>query len=377
VYRGSAIPSLIGLYVFGDFGSGVVYTHTPGNAGSRAELTQTGLIMSSFAEGVDGELYLVNYGGSFHRFVAATPGNDTIPPTLTASGCVNPADPTQPASGLVPYRLQAPFWSDGAVKERWMALPDGQTITVGTDGDWSFPNGTVLVKSFRLAGKLVETRLLMRHTDGTWAGYTYEWDDAQTGATRVVGGKARPVGAQTWLYPSEAQCMQCHTQAAGRALGLETAQQNGDLTYPSTGRTANQLDTLDHIGVVSLPDDPTTYPAYPDPLGTSGTLEQRARAYLHSNCSQCHRPGGPTPTSLDFRYATALSATGACNDPSQGNLGIANAKVIAPGAPDRSVLLQRMKRLDVYRMPPVGSLVVDPTGVQLVSDWIQSLATCP
>jgi len=217
----------------------------------------------------------------------------------------------------------------------------------------------------------------MRHTDGTWAGYTYEWDDAQTGAIRVVGGKARAVGAQTWLYPSEAQCLQCHTQAAGRSLGLETAQQNGDLTYPSTGRTANQLFTLDHVGLVSLPADPSTYPAYPDPLGTSGTLEQRARAYLHSNCSQCHRPGGPTPTSLDFRYATALSATGACNDPTQGNLGIANAKVIAPGAPGRSVLLERMKRLDTYRMPPVGSLAVDPAGVGVVSDWIQSLATCP
>ena len=32
--------------------------------------------------------------------------------------------------GLIPYAPNAPFWSDGAVKERWIALPDGQNIAV-------------------------------------------------------------------------------------------------------------------------------------------------------------------------------------------------------------------------------------------------------
>jgi uncharacterized repeat protein (TIGR03806 family) len=382
VYRGTALPALIGLYVWGDFGSGTVWTHEPGLPGNRTVLLQAGFALSSFAEGVDGELYAIDYGaGRLNRFVpSGSPGVDTVASDL-AVACPSAVSPDGAGSVLIPYRLNAPFWSDGAVKDRWMALPDGATVTVdATSGDWDFPVGSVLVKQFRVGGKRVETRLLMRHTDGTWAGYTYEWNDAETAATRVRGGKTGDLGAQTWLYPSEQQCLQCHTQAAGRSLGLETAQQNGDLTYPATGRTANQLVTLQAIGVITgpgLPDPPGTYPALPDPFGTAGTLELRARAYLHSNCSQCHRPGGPAPTALDFRSGTALAATHACDvNPSAGDLGVANARIIAPGAPASSILLERMKRLDAHRMPPVGSLVVDQAGVTLVTAWIQSLTGC-
>jgi hypothetical protein len=233
------------------------------------------------------------------------------------------------------------------------------------------------MKSFRIGGKLVETRLLMRHTDGSWAGYTYEWDDAQAGATRVEGGKVRRLTGQSWLYPSGEECLLCHTAAAGHSLGLELAQQNGDLTYPSTGRTANQLATLEAIGMVSLPDVPANLPALPDPLGAA-PLEARARAYLHSNCSQCHRTGGWTPVNLDLRYDTSLASTRTCDTlPQAGDLGLSGARVIAPGRPERSILLQRMKRLDLRRMPPVGSLIVDEAGVDLVSAWIRALTTCP
>ena len=61
-----------------------------------------------------------------------------------------------------------------------------------------------------------------------------------TDATRVVGGKSVTVAGQDWIFPSESQCLSCHTQAAGGTLGLETAQLNGDLLYPTTGKIANQ-----------------------------------------------------------------------------------------------------------------------------------------
>ena len=61
----------------------------------------------------------------------------------------------------------------------------------------------------------------MRHNNGEWAGYTYEWNAQGTDATRVVGGKTVQVAGQSWLFPSEAQCLVCHTAAAGRTLGLE------------------------------------------------------------------------------------------------------------------------------------------------------------
>jgi uncharacterized repeat protein (TIGR03806 family) len=279
----------------------------------------------------------------------------------------------------VPYAPNAAFWSDGASKERYLGLPNGTTISVAADGDFELPTGTVLMKSFRLAGRLVETRLFMRHTDGEWAGYTYEWNAQGTDATRVVGGKTVTIGSRNWLFPSEAQCLACHTSAAGRSLGLEIGQLNGALLYPQTGRVANQITTLNSVQMFSPPvtTPPSSLPALPDPYGSSGSLGDRARAYLHTNCSQCHRPNGGTPTNLDLRQATSLVGTNACNaTPQAGSLGIVDARIIAPGDASRSVLVARMNRRDAQSMPPLASLVVDAAGVSLVTDWINSLTGC-
>jgi uncharacterized repeat protein (TIGR03806 family) len=381
VYRGTTIAALAGRYVFGDFVSGRIFAHTPGSGDRTPDvLLDSSLSISSFAAGEDGELYLVDYAGGLYRIEAeGGGGTPTMPDLLSESGCVAASDPTEPASGLIPYRPNAAFWSDGADKARWMALPNGQNISVEVDGDWQFPAGTVLVKNFSLGAQLIETRLFMRHPDGVWAGYTYEWNDAQTEATRVVGGKRRDLGTQEWIYPSESECLQCHTEAAGRVLGLETAQLNGDLSYPQTGRTANQLATLDGIGVLAPPlaGDPSTLPAYPDPQGSAGTVGERARAWLHTNCAGCHRPGGPTGSTLDLRASIALAATDACDVvPASGDLGIADARLIAPGDAARSIVLARANRRDSTGMPPVGSALVDDAGVALLREWIDGLSSC-
>jgi uncharacterized repeat protein (TIGR03806 family) len=382
VYRGSAIPALVGRYVFGDFVSGRIFAYKPDPVpdNAREELLQSGLSISSFGEGADGDLFVVHYGGTLHRLVQ-TGGvpTDPVPDDLAATGCTSTADVRQPAPGLIPYAPNAPFWSDGAEKQRWIGLPNGATVSIGADGDFEFPNGTVLVKAFRLQNRLVETRLFMRHPDGQWAGYTYRWNDAQTAATRVRGGLVTDVAGQRWTFPSEAQCLQCHTAGAGRSLGLEAAQLNGNLTYATTGRTANQLTTLDSIGVFSprLSPPAAQQPALADPYGTAGTLEQRARAYLHTNCANCHRPGGSTPSPMDLRWQTALGATNACNVvPQAGDLGVANARIIAPGDAARSVLVQRTNRRDAAAMPPLSSHVVDTAGVQLLQQWINQLPGC-
>lgn len=173
--------------------------------------------------------------------------------------------------------------------------------------------------------------------------------------------------------------MQCHTQAAGFVLGLETAQQNGHHTYPQTGRTSNQIATLNAINVLS-PHVGAHPPAYADPSDTSQSLTERARSYLHANCSNCHRSGGPTGVNLDLRYNTPLSQSGACNlSPSRGDLGIVNARIIAPGDSVSSVLHARMnRRNDPAMMPPLASNVIDSAGVQLIAEWINSLtpASC-
>jgi hypothetical protein len=237
----------------------------------------------------------------------------------------------------------------------------------------------VLMKNFRLDDRLVETRLFMRHPDGVWAGYSYEWNAQGNDATLLPGGKRKAIGGQTWIYPSEAQCLQCHTAAAGNSLGLETRQLAFNITYPQTGRDAHQLVTLNAINVLTPPiADPANESPYPNPTGTAGTLDERARAYLHTNCSQCHRPGGPTTSNMDLRYTTALADTNACDVvPGLDDLGIANARLIAPGAAERSVVPARMSARGVPEsMPPLGSSQVDTAGVTLIRDWIDSLAGC-
>ena len=384
VYRGSAIAALQGRYVFADYTSGRIWALRDNGKGGYVndELIDTNHSISTFGMDQDGELYFTDlFSGTIYRIVEGGGGaSDLVPNLLSQTGCMDAIDVTRPSPGLIPYDINAPFWSDDATKERFMALPDGTTVDVDTDGDWDFPTGTTLVKNFRLSGQLIETRLLVRHPDGLWGGYTYEWNGDETEATRVKGGKVVDIGGQDWIYPSEGQCMECHTAAAGVALGPELAQFNRDFAYPSPGRTANQLLTLEHIGVFTAPldDDPVNLPTLTVPDDPGADLDMRARAYLHTNCAQCHRPGGPTPSSMDLRYTTLLGATDTCDElPLGGDLGIGNARIIAPGDAARSVLVERMNRRDAHGMPRLGSSIADSDGVALMTTWIDGLAGCP
>jgi uncharacterized repeat protein (TIGR03806 family) len=375
VYRGTAIPSLAGRYLFGDFSSGRIW-HIARDTPPTLTMTSgfdSGLQIASFAQGQGGELYVVNYAGTLHRLTGTGTGSGSVPSVLSASGCVDMQNPARAATNVIPYTPNAEFWSDGASKDRFMALPNAQSIVIGADNDWTLPNNSVLVKNFRLGTRMVETRLLMRHTDGSWAGYTYEWNAAGSEANRVIGGKSAMVNNQTWIY------LLCHTSAAGFSLGLETGQLNSSITYAATGRSANQLTTLNAIGVFApaLSGAASTQAVLPNPNEATRTLTERARAYLHTNCSQCHRPGGGTPSTMDLRYTTPLNATNACNLPPQaGNLGIANAQLIAVGDAARSVVVSRGNRRDGFAMPPVASQTVDTAGVQLLSSWINQLTRC-
>jgi uncharacterized repeat protein (TIGR03806 family) len=378
VYRGAALTGLAGAYVFGDFSSGRIWQLVDDGLGGYDAvelLDHTGNIFS-FAQGNDGELYVLD--GGIQRVVAGSGGSGggvAVASLLSDTGCFDAQDPTTPAPGLIPYDVNSPFWSDGADKQRWLAIPDGTTIAVAADGDFSLPVGSVLAKHFRLGTELVETRLFMRHPDGGWAGYTYEWNDAGTDAELVVGGKVADKNGQDWIYPSGGECMNCHTSVAGFSLGLELAQLNNDFTYPVTGRTHNQLETLDDIGLFASPiGDAAALPAFVHSNDTAATLDDRARSYLHTNCSNCHRNGGPTPVDLDFRAATLLENTNACNvAPSAGDVGIANPLIIAPGEPARSVLTRRVGARDASGMPPLASGVIDTAGLAMLSEWIAGM----
>ncbi len=382
VYRGSSVPSLVGKYVFGDYGTSSIFVLNEDPVTGLRTTQTVGSVggLASFGQTLDGEVYVLSYSGALHRFVT-TAGADAgvpFPATLSQTGCFTASLPTQPVPALVPYTVNSALWSDGAQKDRFFAIPDGTTITLQADGDFDFPNGTVTVKTFSIAGQKIETRLFVKHTDGQWAGYTYEWRNDQSDADLLPSNKTRTVGSQEWLFPSRAQCLQCHTAIAGRSLGLEVAQLNGTLAY-ARGVTANQLETLAAVGYFSapLPAPALLLPRLANPFGSSGTLEDRARSYLHSNCSSCHRNGvGQGPH--DFRFNISFLATNLCNRmPSTGNAGVPGALLFTPMNPAQSLISTRIRALNTFRMPPLASSLVDAQGTALIDSWINSVTTCP
>ena len=266
-----------------------------------------------------------------------------------------------------------------------MALPDAAAITIELDGDWTFPNNSVLVKNFNLNGKRIETRLLVRHADGSWRGYSYEWNNSETDASLLLNGKTTTKEGQKYIYPSTTECMICHTSVTAISLGPQTDQLNRDKTYPSTDLTANQLATLDNIGLFTsaLPDIPANLAKLTEPTDITAPTHDRARAYLYTNCSQCHRQGGPTNVSLDFNIDTADSNMNICDVSPTHQIGGATG-ILSPGNASNSSLYLRMNCRDGNagcnngdQMPPLASAYVDANGANLISSWINSLSVCP
>lgn len=383
VYRGAQYPAAYGKYFFTDYCRNTMQSITRNNDDS-IRVDEHGSVpvdVVSFAQDNAGELYALGQRGAGAQVMKMQmTGGILQPGTMTArlsqTGCVNSGNPKQAAQGMIPYDVQVPFWSDSAKKERYFALPDNTQIEVAEDGDFLFPVGSVLMKHFKLGDKFIETRLFARGQLG-WQGFSYEWRDDQTDALLLSDGKEKTIDGIQWQYPDSGQCLTCHTQVANFALGLESLQLNNIKSYPS-GISANQLDTLAHIrlfsNTINLQQKSQTLFASND---DNASLSQRARSYLHSNCSNCHRASGPAPVNIDLHFATAFSATQTCNvPPVAGDLGISNARLIAPGEPARSVLLERMKLRNQYQMPPISSHLVDEDSVALIGQWIGSLEGC-
>jgi hypothetical protein len=299
-------------------------------------------------------------------------------------------------------------------------LNSGNCLPPADDGKWVFPAGTVMVKNFmfpdasRPSGyKLVETRLFV-HLDQPqtfeglqtqWIGYGYQWDDAQTDATIIGGlvdGSDTGVSAMfsvvptmgaatqsiTWKYPSRNDCLTCHTAitplsfSGGFTLGPETIQMN----RVATGDTMNQIDKFAALGMFeTAPTKPyltalvAPYPGQSGSPPATATLEQRARSYLHANCSFCHRPDGVW-NGFDVRYDVPLQSTDICNavPGSKDYPATPTEFLLAPGSSQNSVIWLRMDALPgAGRMPAIASFVIDTQGAGIVGQWIDSVTTCP
>jgi hypothetical protein len=111
---------------------------------------------------------------------------------------------------------------------------------------------------------------------------------------------------------------------------------------------------------------------------TGVPIQERAKAYLHVNCSNCHRPGGIGRGPMDARFDTLFGDMRICNEPpTLGNLGIPGAMHLTPGNNTTSLIWYRMSQRNANFMPPLASTVADATGAQRLEEWIDGLTSCP
>ena len=69
VYRENRIPSLVGAYLYGDFCTGKIWAlrYDGSRVTENAQIADTDLQISSFAEGPDGEVYILSFTGEIAR----------------------------------------------------------------------------------------------------------------------------------------------------------------------------------------------------------------------------------------------------------------------------------------------------------------------
>ena len=348
------------------------------------------------------------------------------------SGLASDTDRLDPAPGVVPYRIQTPMFRDGATAEYWLAIPGtGQASFFQQPQrtfDWfrtgvMFPPESVLVKTYwleRVAGdpgsrRPVETQIAHNLALSDWNYYTYRWNDDGRDAKLVGAGgeisrieiedEAAPGGRVKleWSFAARSQCRTCHTPWRGESLGFVEPQLRRAPSRHAHDRSNSDGGRVDSLAAVAdswsqlldggyvVTDTPratmeasaangasvatlSSVVTLVDPHDAAWPLDARARSYLHANCSHCHLNGGNASVTMDVSFGKPLSNTGLVDTtPMRGGFELDDAKLVVPGAPERSVLLYRMAKLGSGRMPPLGTNHVDHRGVDLISRWIAEL----
>ena len=133
-------------------------------------------IVGGFSNPIDAEiignrLYVIEWSGKRGLWEIVLPPAEEFPPASLADAQVFSDLGTQtPTTGVVPYEVNAPFWSDGTTKTRFIRLPPGERIAFASRGPWSFPDETLLIKNFYLdlvrgdpaSRRIIETRFLIK-----------------------------------------------------------------------------------------------------------------------------------------------------------------------------------------------------------------------
>lgn len=293
-----------------------------------------------------------------------------------------------PADGVIPYELNTPLFADYTTKHRFIHVPDGMTVGWSADGALDFPVGTTLVKTFAYlhdrrdpaqGERLLETRLLVRGDDG-WTGSSFVYNDEGTDAVEKAAGTTIEASwthddgsmrSNQYVVPNKNQCKECHAEHEEDTislLGPKARHLNRD----------GQLENLVAMGLLTGAPTPDMWPKAARAFDPStGTLDERARAWLDITCGHCHNPQGLARTSgLYLDHAeTDLAVVGKCKPPVATGRGSGGRLYdIVPGKPDESIIMYRLESTDPEaKMPELGRNLVDEQGVALIREWITAM----
>jgi putative heme-binding domain-containing protein len=399
IYRGEKLPGLVGSFVYGDYITGTIWAIRPDQDDSYSHMTlvDTDQRIVAFTQGSEGEIFVLDYdlSGEIYELLPSDVKDTSaaFPRRLSQTGLFASVKTIEPAPGVVPYAVQVEPWMDGAIAQRWVAIPgDGLVrLAEGKDKPAVYPEGTVLVKHLSLPGGQgqepipVETQIL-HFERGTWRPYSYLWDDSGEDARLV-----EPIGAdrhlrelqpsagesladRTWHVSAINECKLCHNAESGYVLGF-VPNQLQRLVSHGAAPGAEQWSLLAAQGVLQKQSPPPANDPLRlvDPHDEAAGLDDRARSYLHVNCSMCHQPGGNAIVSFYLRRDLSFDKLNTNKGTGIGTFGIREARIITPADPYRSLLMYRMSKLGYARMPYIGSRAVDGRGVALIEAWIRSL----
>ena len=311
---------------------------------------------------------------------------------------------------VFPYDLVNPLFTDYALKFRTLWIPEGKKITYESNGDLSFPIGTVLTKTFSYAKDSLfdqktvsekvfsesldfmnkrhqlETRLLVKTKD-RWYSLPYVWNEDQKDAKLKVIGKSFDLKVEvsesdlyefTYRVPNMNQCISCHMEVRGdekifRPIGPKKARNlNRPSPFDSDGK--NQLEKMKFLGLIENFPDLRKVEKVISWESVSASFPERARAYLDANCAYCHSPKGSGNTSglyLNLNNHDRVSS-GVCKKPvASGNGSSGGNYDLSPGSPEDSILYLRMNSLDPsVMMPELGRSLIHKEAVELIGQWI-------
>lgn len=415
VYRSYKYPSLEGKFIYADNGSGRVWalSYDEQSGASNEELvalpvsSKTGI--ASVQPDASGQPMLVILGesnttdGTLVRLVPAKHDTAAVFPTrLSETGIFSDIASLTTQPGFIQYEVRSPQ-SIGVARERnWVSIPgDGNDpdpsvdrIQWRADGAWKFPVGSTFVQHFELPvndqGEVrwqrIETRVLVRYQGQGVYGLSYRWNEDGTDAELVQRGEQvafqvedmeTPGQSRTqhWQFFDRQACLSCHNPNAGFVLGWSLEQLNGAKWNDREGTNVlTQLDRRGYLHEAIGESLLTQTEALVNPQDEQQTLDRRARSYLATNCSSCHREGGARANFYALYHETAkLEALSV--KPLQADFGLRDALLVAPGNPHQSVLYYRLAKLGQGRMPFLGAHDLDHESLELVHDWIAQMPT--